>query len=103
MQFVGRLKGELPGLDEGQSEDEQIEEDEVDEARQHKNADGWFSAFRALVGNKKLTAEDIQPAPLHSQFEFLRCFPKNEQPDCCLSRAITAAVTIPQYYGLTGA
>lgn len=28
---------------------------------EEKGNDGWFSAFRSLVGNKKLTAEDIKP------------------------------------------
>ncbi|KHN72156.1 Signal recognition particle receptor subunit alpha [Toxocara canis] len=63
MQFVGHLKGDLPGLDEDQSDDAPSdEENEVDATHEQKNGGGWFSAFKSLVGNKKLTAEDIQPA-----------------------------------------
>ncbi|CAG9538344.1 unnamed protein product [Cercopithifilaria johnstoni] len=62
MQFVGHFKGELPGLTEEQSEEDlEAVEDEGDEMNEEKNNDGWFSAFRSLVGNKKLTAEDIKP------------------------------------------
>lgn len=63
MQFVGHLKGELPGLDEDQSEDEQNDNDSEDDGQieAQKTTGGWFSAFKSLVGNKKLTAEDIQP------------------------------------------
>uniref|UniRef100_F1KZQ8 Signal recognition particle receptor subunit alpha n=1 Tax=Ascaris suum TaxID=6253 RepID=F1KZQ8_ASCSU len=62
MQFVGRLKGELPGLDEDLSEDEASEEEnEEGKSNATKSGGGWFSAFKSLVGNKKLTAEDIQP------------------------------------------
>ncbi|KAM3720252.1 Signal recognition particle receptor subunit alpha [Dirofilaria immitis] len=32
-----------------------------DEVNEEKNHDGWFLALRSLVGNKKLTAEDIKP------------------------------------------
>uniref|UniRef100_A0A158R3W3 SRP54 domain-containing protein n=1 Tax=Syphacia muris TaxID=451379 RepID=A0A158R3W3_9BILA len=64
MQFVGHLKGELPGLDEGINEDEindEVDDEEIS-ATESKTSTGWFSAFKSLVGNKKLTMEDIQPA-----------------------------------------
>ncbi|VDK74555.1 unnamed protein product [Litomosoides sigmodontis] len=61
MQFVGRFKGELPGLIEEEDEDLEAVEDTDDEMNEEKTRDGWFSAFRSLVGNKKLTAEDIKP------------------------------------------
>ncbi|MCP9258053.1 Signal recognition particle receptor subunit alpha [Dirofilaria immitis] len=61
MQFVGHFKGDLPGFIEEQSDDSSIVEDEDDEVNEEKNHDGWFLALRSLVGNKKLTAEDIKP------------------------------------------
>ncbi|KAL3999042.1 SRP54-type protein GTPase domain family protein [Acanthocheilonema viteae] len=61
MQFVGRFKGELPGLMEMQSEEFDAAEDRNDEMNEEKNHAGWFSVFHSLVGNKKLTAEDIKP------------------------------------------
>ncbi|VDO75087.1 unnamed protein product [Onchocerca flexuosa] len=61
MQFVGHFKGELPGLIEEQSDDSDVIEDENDGMNEGKIQDGWFSSFRSLVGNKKLTAEDIKP------------------------------------------
>ncbi|VDN01141.1 unnamed protein product [Thelazia callipaeda] len=63
MQFVGQFKGDLPGLDEAISEDEENIDDEEDgKMSKLKDNSGWFSAFRSLVGNKKLTTEDIKPA-----------------------------------------
>ncbi|KAK6105911.1 SRP54-type protein GTPase domain family protein [Brugia pahangi] len=61
MQFVGHFKGELPGLIDEQNEDLDVNEDMNDEVNEENGHDGWFSAFRSLVGNKKLTAEDIKP------------------------------------------
>ncbi|VDM19109.1 unnamed protein product [Wuchereria bancrofti] len=61
MQFVGHFKGELPGLIDEQNEDLDVNEDMDDEVNEENGHDGWFSAFRSLVGNKKLTAEDIKP------------------------------------------
>ncbi|VDK73859.1 unnamed protein product [Onchocerca ochengi] len=61
MQFVGHFKGELPGLIEEQSDNFDVVEDEDNEVNEEKIRDGWFSTFRSLVGNKKLTAEDIKP------------------------------------------
>ncbi|EFO25439.1 srpr protein [Loa loa] len=61
MQFVGHFKGELPGLIEEQSENLEVVEDEDDEMNGEKGHGRWFSAFRSLVGNKKLTVEDIKP------------------------------------------
>ncbi|VIO95975.1 signal recognition particle receptor alpha subunit, putative [Brugia malayi] len=61
MQFVGHFKGELPGLIDEQNEDLDVNEDMNDEVNEENGHDGWFSAFRSLVGNKKLTVEDIKP------------------------------------------
>ncbi|CAK5076744.1 unnamed protein product [Meloidogyne enterolobii] len=57
--FVGKLHGDLPGLDEV------VEfEKNAGAAKNTKVASnqGWFSAFKSLVGNKQLTADDIKPA-----------------------------------------
>ncbi|VDD89878.1 unnamed protein product [Enterobius vermicularis] len=59
--FVGHLKGELPGLDEEDSEEELEEDEEEMVVADSQKGGGWFSAFKSLVGNKKLTMEDIQP------------------------------------------
>uniref|UniRef100_A0A914UKG4 SRP54-type proteins GTP-binding domain-containing protein n=1 Tax=Plectus sambesii TaxID=2011161 RepID=A0A914UKG4_9BILA len=63
-QYVGQLKGELQGLDEDQSEPEGDDEseDENDSAPKAQSGGGWFSAFKSLVSNKKLSMEDIEPA-----------------------------------------
>uniref|UniRef100_A0AC35TV37 SRP54 domain-containing protein n=1 Tax=Rhabditophanes sp. KR3021 TaxID=114890 RepID=A0AC35TV37_9BILA len=52
--FVGTYKGDLPGLDVGESSDE--EENEVTTQKS-----GWFSSLSNLVSNKKLTPDDIEP------------------------------------------
>jgi signal recognition particle receptor subunit alpha len=60
--LVGKHAGELAGIDENAIiEDEgevDVEEKQQQPAQQSK---GWFSAFKSLVGNKQLTAEDIEP------------------------------------------
>ncbi|CAI4228743.1 unnamed protein product [Auanema sp. JU1783] len=53
--FVGQ-SANLHDLDE--SEDESEEEEEVVAAK--ANSGGWFSAFKDLVGNKKLAAADLE-------------------------------------------
>lgn len=56
---IGTLRGELRSLQESDDEDE----DEDDENQQHvvKSSGGWFSMIKGLVGEKKLTAEDLTP------------------------------------------
>ena len=72
IEFVGKLKGDLPGLDEGEDILENLVEanDESDEdeynnknngTNANKKAGGWFSSFRSLVGNKQLSHEDLEP------------------------------------------
>uniref|UniRef100_A0A1I8BVB6 SRP54 domain-containing protein n=1 Tax=Meloidogyne hapla TaxID=6305 RepID=A0A1I8BVB6_MELHA len=54
--FIGKLHGDLPGLDE-------IDEFETTKKlAKLETTQGWFSAFKSLVGNKQLTADDIKPA-----------------------------------------
>ncbi|KAI1731005.1 SRP54-type protein, GTPase domain-containing protein [Ditylenchus destructor] len=64
IEFVGKLKGELPGLDEGEAVGESSDEEK--ETNTTPAADvvpktGWFSAFKSLVGNKQLNKEDLEP------------------------------------------
>ncbi|VDN50548.1 unnamed protein product [Dracunculus medinensis] len=60
-QFVGQMKGELPGLDQNQNLDQNQEENLNGQDEVKSENDGWFSAFKSLVGNKKLTSKDIGP------------------------------------------
>ncbi|CAL2042025.1 unnamed protein product [Caenorhabditis brenneri] len=56
---IGSLRGDLRSLQESDDEDE----DDNDENEQHvvKSSGGWFSMIKGLVGEKKLTAEDLTP------------------------------------------
>jgi signal recognition particle receptor subunit alpha len=56
--LVGKHGGELAGLDENFVEEE---EKEIEENHSVQQSKGWFSAFKSLVGNKQLTADDIEP------------------------------------------
>lgn len=60
---MGKLKGDLPGMDEGDDIMETLEEEEENQVLREsdKNNVGWFSSFRSLVGNKQLTSEDLEP------------------------------------------
>ncbi|KAL3116733.1 hypothetical protein niasHT_000016 [Heterodera trifolii] len=71
--FVGTLKGDLPGLDEGEQQIGDSEESESDNENDHgesgakpkgisASSGGWFSAFKSLVGTKQLARSDIEPA-----------------------------------------
>ncbi|KAH7729958.1 Protein F38A1.8 [Aphelenchoides avenae] len=60
--FVGKYKGELPGLDEGSDgELEEDIEDDNDESVPQAKGGGWLSTFKSLVSNKQLTRTDIEP------------------------------------------
>ncbi|PAV83690.1 hypothetical protein WR25_00714 [Diploscapter pachys] len=59
LDMVGKMKGDLKALRE--SDDEGSEEEEEIVAAKASGG-GWFSAFKGLVGSKKLTAEDLAPA-----------------------------------------
>ncbi|GMR31990.1 hypothetical protein PMAYCL1PPCAC_02185 [Pristionchus mayeri] len=55
--FVGRSAA----LEDLRHESESEEEEEEVIAAKVSQSGGWFSAFKGLVGNKKLTAEDMAP------------------------------------------
>lgn len=80
-QFVGKMRGELPGLDEGDEASEEEDEDEEEEEAGVQNGTngarkpaggGWFSAFKSLVSNKQLTQADLEPV-LEKMKEVLIC------------------------------
>ncbi|KAF7639939.1 SRP54 domain-containing protein [Meloidogyne graminicola] len=57
--FIGKLQGDLPGLDEINAFEKDVG---APKNTKLASSQGWFSAFKSLVGNKQLTAEDIKPA-----------------------------------------
>lgn len=65
--LVGKLRGELPGLDEndediedgGEKKDES--EEEIFESGPRVATGGWLSAFRSLSGQKAVTRADLDP------------------------------------------
>uniref|UniRef100_A0A915DCD5 SRP54-type proteins GTP-binding domain-containing protein n=1 Tax=Ditylenchus dipsaci TaxID=166011 RepID=A0A915DCD5_9BILA len=67
IEYVGKLQGDLPGLDEGEEDEKIYDEDdeEEDESKLSKQSQvprlAGFSAFKSLVGNKQLTQEDLEP------------------------------------------
>ena len=83
--MVGKMKGDLKALRESDDEDSEEEEELVFFCWNSINylsnsrivaakasGGGWFSAFKGLVGSKKLTAEDLAPA-LEMMKESLIC------------------------------
>ena len=72
---MGKLKGDLPGLDVDQAienvEDENLAATEfvlfincynrIHYREKPANVGGWFSAFKSLVGTKQLNKEEIEP------------------------------------------
>lgn len=54
---IGSLKGDLKSLQESDDEDD----DETDEQHVVKQSGGWFSMIKGLVGEKKLTSQDLTP------------------------------------------
>ncbi|CCD63963.1 SRP54-type proteins GTP-binding domain-containing protein [Caenorhabditis elegans] len=53
---IGTLKGDLKSLQESDDEDEDDNDQQV-----VKQSGGWFSMIKGLVGEKKLSAEDLNP------------------------------------------
>jgi len=57
---IGKFKGEVQGLDEGNLESEEEDDDEI--VHESAQNSGWLSAFTNLVSNKQLTEDDVAPA-----------------------------------------
>ncbi|EGT56117.1 hypothetical protein CAEBREN_06988 [Caenorhabditis brenneri] len=56
---IGSLRGDLRSLQESDDEDEN--DNDENEQQVVKSSGGWFSMIKGLVGEKKLTAEDLTP------------------------------------------
>uniref|UniRef100_A0A8R1DSJ3 SRP54 domain-containing protein n=1 Tax=Caenorhabditis japonica TaxID=281687 RepID=A0A8R1DSJ3_CAEJA len=54
---IGSLKGDLKALQESDDEDD----DDADHDVVKQSSGGWFSMIKGLVGEKKLTSEDLTP------------------------------------------
>ncbi|KAI6212516.1 Signal recognition particle receptor subunit alpha-like protein [Aphelenchoides besseyi] len=72
--LVGKFKGDLPGLDEGDHADEMEDEDEENDESETvvKAKSGWLSAFTSLVSNKQLTEADVAPALEQMKINLIR-------------------------------
>lgn len=57
---IGSLRGDLKSLRESDDEDDDEEEEDHHVVKQ-KSGGGWFSMIKGLVGEKRLTNEDLTP------------------------------------------
>ncbi|XP_060599064.1 LOW QUALITY PROTEIN: signal recognition particle receptor subunit alpha-like [Ruditapes philippinarum] len=63
LDYVGRMKGELRGIETESESEEEEEEGEIvtQKTSSKKSSGGMFSMFKNLVGSKMLTEEDLAP------------------------------------------
>ncbi|CAB3405877.1 unnamed protein product [Caenorhabditis bovis] len=54
---IGTLRGDLKSLQESDDEDD----DELEDQKVVKSSGGWFGMIKGLVGDRKLTLEDLTP------------------------------------------
>ena len=58
---IGSLKGDLKSLQESDDEDDDVADSEENHQTVVKQSGGWFSMIKGLVGEKKLTSDDLTP------------------------------------------
>lgn len=72
MDLVGKLRGELPDMDEGEENEEYVDDNEDDEMEQERGDakpktsskrgfGGIFNVFKGLVGSRTITRDQLSP------------------------------------------